>query len=95
MASMFVRHHVRDFATWKPIFDEHEPKRREHGLTGHSLHRGKDDPNDIIIAFRAADLKRATDFASSEDLRATMERAGVEGQPEIWFAEDFEEKRYS
>lgn len=95
MASMFIRHRVRDFATWKPLFDEHESMRREHGLTGHSLHHRTDDPNDIVIAFRATDLKRAREFAASEDLRSVMERAGVEGPPEVWYTEDLEDKGYS
>lgn len=94
MASMFIRHRVADYAKWKPMFDEHEVARIAATLTGHSLHRDSDDPNVIIIALRASDLNRAKQFAASDDLRSTMERAGVEGPPEIWFAEDLEEKRY-
>ena len=94
MASMFIKHRVADYARWKPVFDEHEPLRIEYGTVGHSLHRDADDPNVIIIAFRVNDLNRAKEFASSEELRSAMERAGVLGPPEIWFADDVEEKRY-
>ncbi|MCH7577327.1 MAG: cyclase [Chloroflexi bacterium] len=94
MASMFIKHRVADYARWKPVFDEHEPLRIEYGTVGHSLHRDADDPNVIIIAFRVNDLNRAKEFAGSEELRAAMERAGVQGPPEIWFADDVEEKRY-
>ena len=94
MPSMFIKHSVADYAKWKPAFDEHEASRREHGFTAHSLHRDADDPNVIIVAFRVSDLNRAKEFASSEELRSAMERAGVQGPPEIWFAEDVEEKRY-
>ncbi len=94
MASMFIRHRVADFAAWKPVFEEHEGVRRENGVTAHSLHREAGDPNVVIIAFRVNDLGRAQAFAGSDDLRAAMERAGVQGPPEIWFAEDLEEKRY-
>ncbi len=90
MASMFIRHRVADYAKWKFAFDEHGGVRREYGFTGHSLHREAGDPNVVIIAFRVADVNRAKEFASSDDLRATMERAGVQGPPEIWFAEDVE-----
>lgn len=95
MASMFIRHRVADYARWKPAFDEHEPARRQATLTGHSLHRDADDPNVVVMAFRVNDLKRAKEFAVSEELRSTMQRAGVEGPPDIWFAEDVEDKRYS
>ena len=94
MASMFIKHRVADYARWKPVFDEHEPLRIEYGTVGHSLHRDADDPNVIIIAFRVNDLNRAKEFAGSDDLRSAMERAGVLGPPEIWFADDVEEKRY-
>ena len=91
---MFVRHRVADYARWKPVFDEHEAARREHGMMAHSLHRDADDPNVIIIALRVRDVRRAKEFAASESLRSAMERAGVQGPPDIWFAEDIEDKRY-
>ncbi len=69
MASVFVRHRVADYAKWKPIFDEHEGVRRQYGFSGHSLHRDPDDPNVIIVALRVTDVKRAKEFAASEDLR--------------------------
>ncbi len=94
MPSMFIRHRVADFQRWKPIFDEHEPTRRQFGFAGHSLHRDSDDPNVVIIAFRVNDVSRAKEFVASQDLRTTMERAGVQGPPEFWFAEDIEDKRY-
>ncbi len=94
MGSMFVRHRVADYGRWKPVFDEHEALRREYGATAHSVHRDPDDPNVIIIDLRVADVNRAKEFARSEWLRSAMERAGVQGPPEIWFAEDIEDKRY-
>ena len=94
MASMFIKHRVADFDAWKPAFDEHEATRRETSVTGHSVHRDVDDPNVVIIAFRVADLARARAFAESDDLRDIMQKAGVEGPPEITFAEDVEEKTY-
>ncbi len=94
MASMFIKLRVADYAKWKPVFDEKEALRKEHGTVGHSLHRDADDPNVIIIAFRVSDLNRAREFAASDELRSAMEQAGVLGPPEIWFADDVEEKRY-
>jgi hypothetical protein len=95
MASMFIKLRVADFARWKPVFDEHESTRKEYGFTTHSLHRDASDPNVIIGAFRVVDVKRAQEFAGSETLRSAMQQSGVQGPPEIWFAEDIEEKRYS
>ena len=94
MASMFIKHRVTDFSTWKPVFDEHETARREFGTTAHSVHRDADDPNVVIIAFRVASIARAREFTASPELRAAMERAGVVGPPEFWFTEDVEDKSY-
>ena len=94
MSSILIRHRVGDFAKWKRAFDEHETARRGAGITAHSLYREADDPSVVTITFKVEDLDRAKEFASSDDLRSTMERAGVQGPPEIWFAESVEEKRY-
>ncbi len=94
MATIYVRHRVADFAKWKPVFDEHEGMRRAAGFIAHSVQRDADDPNIVIVAARVRDLARAREFAASEDLRAAMARAGVQGPPEIRFAEDIEDKRY-
>jgi hypothetical protein len=94
MASMFIRHRVHDFARWKPVFDEDEGSRIGAGTIRHSLHRDADDPNVVILAFRVDDLNQAKKFAGSHKLRKAMERAGVQGPPEIWFADDVEDKTY-
>ncbi len=94
MASMFIKHRVADFSTWKPVFDEHETARRDFGATAHSVHRDADDPNVVTIAFRVASIARAREFTASPELRAAMERAGVVGPPEFWFTEDVEDKHY-
>jgi hypothetical protein len=41
-----------------------------------------------------ADVNKAKQFAGSDELKAAMARASVQGAPEIWFADDVEEKRY-
>ena len=94
MASMFIKHRVADFSTWKPVFDEHETIRKDFGATGHSVHRDADDPNLVVIAFRVDDIARAREFVASDALRAAMERAGVVSPPEFWFTEDVEDKSY-
>ncbi|MCH8815017.1 MAG: cyclase [Chloroflexi bacterium] len=94
MASMFIKHRVADFDAWKKVFDEHETTRRQESMTAHSLHRDTDDPNLVTIAFRVSDLARARAFAESDNLREIMQRAGVEGPPDIWYTEDIEDKTY-
>ena len=94
MPSVFVKHRNSDFDKWKAVFDSNEPARRAAGVTGHSLHRDADDPDVTIVALRVKDLAKAREFATSDELREVMKRAGAEGPPEMWFTEDIEEKKY-
>ena len=90
MPYMLVRHKVEDYEKWKPVFDGHQATRRESGGKGGFLFRNADDPNETIILLEWPDLEDARRFAQSEDLRETMQRAGVAEQPDIYFLEEAE-----
>ena len=90
MPYMLVRHKVEDYERWKPVFDDHQATRRESGGKGGFLFRNADDPNETLILLEWPDLEDARRFARSDDLRETMQRAGVAEQPDIFFLEDVE-----
>jgi hypothetical protein len=81
---VLVRHKVRDYSAWKPVYDAHLSKRAQAGLTEEHLLRGASDANEVVILFRAAELARAKAFAESTDLRETI-KAGVVDRPDIYF----------
>lgn len=81
MAYLLIRHEVADYNQWRPVYDWHESVRRKAGLKELFLFRGVDTPNDIVILFEAGDMAKAYDFIASDDLKKTMERAGVIGAP--------------
>ncbi len=93
-ATMFVKHKVRDYRTWKPSYDGLGSVRKQKGVTAASVHRDAKDPNTIIVMHQFKDLDAATGFASSEELKSAMAKAGVTGPPEIWFSEDIEHTSY-
>ena len=82
---LLVRHKVRDFKTWKVGYDAHQSKRVEAGLTEKYLLRNADDPNEVVALYEARDLSRAKAFATSPDLRANMQEAGVVDKPDVYF----------
>jgi heme-degrading monooxygenase HmoA len=90
MPYMLVRHNVVDYENWKPVFEEHASTRRESGSKGVRLFRNADAPNETVILIEWEDLEHARQFAQSEDLQETMERAGVADQPDIYFLEEVE-----
>lgn len=90
MSYLLVRHKIKDYAKWKSVFDEHGSTRRSGGSKGGRLLRSADNPNEIVILFEWDDLKKARQFAQSEDLKKIMERAGVVDRPDIYFLEEIE-----
>ncbi|MBV9280920.1 MAG: cyclase, partial [Chloroflexi bacterium] len=52
------------------------------------LFRNADDPNEVIAIFEWDDLEKARQFAQSDDLRETMQRAGVADRPDVYFLEE-------
>jgi heme-degrading monooxygenase HmoA len=88
-----VRHKVEDYQRWKPVFDEHRPAVKQSGSKGGRLLRNADDPNEIVILLEWDALEDARQFYGSEDLRETMQRAGVADQADIYFLEEVEEVR--
>ena len=88
MTYMLVRHKVENYENWKPVFEEHGSTRRESGSKGVRLFRNAEAPNETVILLEWDDLEKARRFAQSEDLRETMERAGVADEPDIYFLEE-------
>jgi hypothetical protein len=92
---ILVQHQVRDFASWKPVFEEQGGLVRiRHGATGHRLYRSLDDPNDVVVAveFPADELARS--FLADPALKEEMEHAGVQGEPTVVPCEEVEAVSY-
>ena len=85
MVRMFVRHEVADYAAWREAYDSIDQDRRSMGVTDQAVFRSVDDQNNITVWHEFASQDQAQSFASSTLLRETMERAGVQGHPEVWF----------
>ncbi len=85
MVTIDIRHKVEDFATWKAVFDGHEPARKAAGFLGHHINRHADNPNLLSIYMAVSDVEKAKAFAASTDLRDTMSAAGIKGMPTaVW-----------
>jgi hypothetical protein len=85
MVRLFVRHNVANYESWRKVYDEFDEERRPMGVTGDAVFQSIDNPNDVTAwhDFDTAEAARA--FASSDKLRSAMQRAGVQGEPQIWF----------
>lgn len=87
MATLFVRHKVKDFNTWKAAYDSFEGERQRMGVTGQGVYRTDGDPNDITVYHHFDTVAAAKAFAGSDSLKSAMQEAGVTGSPDMWFTE--------
>ena len=87
MIRLFVRHPVHDFAQWKKAYDDFDQERRGLGVKGDAVFHSPDDPNDVTVWHDFDSLESGRTFVESPRLREVMSKAGVVGEPIIWFAE--------
>lgn len=90
MPYVLIRHKVADYAKWKIMFDEHGTIRKTSGSKGGRVFRNADDPNEVVILFEWDDMEKARGFVQSEDLRRTMQRAGVSDKPDFYYLDEVE-----
>jgi heme-degrading monooxygenase HmoA len=90
---VLVRHKVRDFGKWKPLFDEHGATRRAAGSKGGYVLRSAEDPQEIVVLLEWDTVQKARQFTQSEDLKAAMERAGVADRPDIFLLDEVDRPR--
>jgi hypothetical protein len=88
MVRLLVRHAVADYAAWRRVYDDFDVRRSAMGVTGHAVYQAVDDPNDVTVWHDFATRAEAEAFASSEELRSAMQRAGVQGRPTVWFVRE-------
>jgi hypothetical protein len=95
-----VRHTIKDYSTWKPIFEADSANRAAGGLQAIVLGRTMDKPNDILIVMKTTDIQKAKDFSTNPALKASMDKAGVISKPttQLWhiirFNPDSKEKKW-
>jgi hypothetical protein len=89
---VIIQHKVKDFDTWRKVFDEHKQARMDNGLTDRMLGYSTDDKNQVTIVFAITDAAKAKAFMNSKDLADKMKAGGVEGPPSIFFYHVVEKK---
>jgi hypothetical protein len=91
MTTLAVRHSVSDYDTWKAVFDEHGTVRRSNGATGHRILR---DGNDVLVLVEFPDAGAAQSFQSDPSLREALQKAGINGTPDVSVRAEAEQVQY-
>ena len=71
-AYTIASHPVRDFATWKSLFDQFEPIRKDGGELSAVVLRHSDDPNMVTVINTWDTIETAQAFFNREELKAAM-----------------------
>jgi hypothetical protein len=87
MIRLFVRHPVADFAQWKKAYDDFDEERTGMGVKAHGVYQAVDNRKDVTVWHDFESMESARTFMGSARLKEVMERAGVAGEPTVWFTE--------
>ena len=85
MTTMFVRHKVSNYETWRKAYDDFASVQKAKGVMGQAVYQATDNPNDITVTHDFASVAAAQDFVKSDELKKAMQGGGVMGAPAIWF----------
>ena len=86
MATLFVRHSVKDFGAWKAAYDAFDAERQTMGVKGHGVFQVDGNANEVTIYHEFDNIAQAKSFVDSARLKEVMEAAGVVGASDMWFA---------
>ena len=84
--NLMIHHKVKDYAAWRSGYDGHEKSRLSAGITNGRVFRSAEDPNDVVILQDVADVAKARSWLGSDEMKATLQKSGVVGTPNIRFA---------
>lgn len=85
MITVLVRHKVKDYAKWKAVLDETKPMAKSNGVRSQRVLRNSANPNEVVVLNEFDDMNAAQKFTQSDELKKTMERAGVAEAPSVLF----------
>jgi hypothetical protein len=88
MRYLLLRHQVKDYDRWRPIYDSHAFAREAAGLEELHIFRDAGDPSIVTLLYRANDLDAVRMFAESPELLEKMKQAGVMDKPEMCILND-------
>lgn len=83
MVHVLIRHKVASFEAWKAVFDAAFMMRKSAGECSFRVYHDVRDPSNLTLFFEWDTADRADRFMKSDEVRAEMKKAGVQGEPEI------------
>lgn len=93
MITVFVKHTVEDYDTWKATWAEGASTREKYGATGeYRLLHETGKPNEIVYVGEWESMEGIQQYMDEGDVDTAMKDSGVIGEPELYFLEEIEAK---
>jgi len=83
-ARLFVQHKVTDYAAWRKVYDAFDSTRKKLGVTGQSVYRVADEPNNVVVIHDFSSLEKARAFAASPELKSGFACVPSRADPSAW-----------
>jgi hypothetical protein len=83
MVTVIISHECKNYSDWRKVFDADEVNRSKAGFKSMGVYHSADNANKITIIGEAPSVEAITGFMSNPELKATMEKGGVIGFPEV------------
>ena len=80
MAVVFILHRVRDYDTWRRVYDSDKVAElwKKGGVTSQAVYRAEGDPNNVLVFHQFSTPDQAHAFMSNPELQQAMGEGGVE-----------------
>ena len=83
--TMVVEFAIKDYASWRPVFDGAEAARAKLGVTNPRVFRHADKPERLLVLFDTASIEQGQAWMTSATVKADWEKGGVVGVPTFRF----------
>jgi hypothetical protein len=88
MPIAFIRHRVRDYETWRRVYDEFTRADSSDVAVEPAVYRSPDDPNEVLVVHPFGSSAEVEPWLHDTGRRRAMLEAGVLGTPRIAIADD-------
>lgn len=93
MTTIFLKHTVQDYDSWKPGFDDHASTREAYGSSeDYRLYHEAGHPNEIVMVGEWESAEAFQRFMDESDVAEKMDELGVISEPEVYVLEEIEAK---
>ena len=85
MSNMLLQFQVRDYATWRKVYDSLGEVRRSLGNLSGEVLQDASDPTKVVLLLKWDSLENAKKWSLSPELKVGQEKAGVVGPVDTRF----------